>query len=65
MLKDVTDYKLSSGKVMDGADVMGLRAVGWMGANEVIMSLDALMNVAKEVVKEYSEYQAALAVDNK
>ncbi len=60
MLKDVTDYKLSSGKVTEGADTMGLRAVGWMGANEVIQSIDALLNVAKEVVKEYGENLAAL-----
>jgi hypothetical protein len=60
LLKDVTDYKLSSGKLLEGADVMGLRAVGWMGANEVILSMDALLEVAEEVVKEYNDNQTLL-----
>lgn len=60
LLKDVTDYKLGSGKVMDGADIMGLRAVGWMGANEVIKTLDIVIDVAKEVIIEYNENLAAL-----
>ena len=60
LLKQVMDYKLDATKNSKNTDEIVIQASGWMGANEVIVSLDNLLRVAKEVVKEYNDYQSLL-----
>jgi hypothetical protein len=60
LFKQATDYQLQAASIKDGADFVALKAAGWMGVHEMIYTMTNLIEVSKEVVKEYNEYQAAL-----
>ena len=68
LFRQYVDYRLKSPQdtsLDKGAEFVAMKAVGWMAAMEVVDTMYNLTEVAREVVDQYNEYQAALAKENK
>ena len=68
LFKQYVDYRLKSPQdtpIDKGAELVAMKAVGWMAAMEVVDTMYNLPDVAQEVVDQYNEYQAALAAQEK
>ena len=64
LFKQYVDYRLKSPQdtpLDKGAELVAMKAAGWMAAMEVVDTMYNLTEVAQEVVDQYNEYQAAIA----
>ena len=68
LFRQYVNYRLKSPQdtpLDKGAELVAMKAAGWMAAMEVVDTMYNLTEVAKEVVDQYDEYQAALAAQEK